>query len=95
VGLYPDGISPSGLLDAAGNVWEWTTSIRKDYPYRLDDGREKIDESSGRVVRGGSWLDNQDVARCAFRYNDFPVDRDVDLGFRCCVSPGSRFCEAP
>lgn len=56
VGQYsPQGDSPYGCADMAGNVWEWTRSHWKGYPYRAEDGREALDtgESTPRVVRGG------------------------------------------
>ena len=96
VGIFPGGHSPYEVADAVGNVWEWTSSLwgtdwrQPDfgYPYQPDDGRE--DTSPGdevaRVVRGGSWFDSQNFARCADRYWGFPSFSDVDYGFRC-VSP--------
>ena len=40
----------------AGNIWQWTSSIYKSYPYKPDDGRER-DTDSVRVKRGGSgWV---------------------------------------
>ena len=55
VGSHPGGASPYGVLDMAGNVWEWTSSLYRPYPYRPDDGREDPAARGARVNRGGSW----------------------------------------
>ncbi len=48
VGAFPSGASPFGVLDMAGNIWEWTQSLQASYPYRSDDGRNNM---QGYVAR--------------------------------------------
>jgi formylglycine-generating enzyme required for sulfatase activity len=89
VGKYsPQGDSPYGCADMAGNVWEWTRSIYKDYPYDATDGREDLDAEGHRVLRGGAFDDGSMVARCARRYEDRPDSWGRNYGFRIVVSPG-------
>lgn len=95
VGCFPGGDSRFGAADMAGNVWEWTRSrwgkrstSKPDYgyPYNKDDGREDLDGSDLRVVRGGSWSGSQKFARCAFRGWDVPAIFYSIIGFRAVVS---------
>jgi formylglycine-generating enzyme required for sulfatase activity len=82
-GVFPGGDTPEGLVDVTGNVWEWTSSAYRPYPYRGDDGREDAEAADARrVVRGGSWPFNRGYARCAYRYDLHPDSRGNDLGFR-------------
>ncbi|HLF27884.1 MAG TPA: SUMF1/EgtB/PvdO family nonheme iron enzyme [Anaerolineae bacterium] len=88
VGLYsPQGDSPYGAADMAGNVWEWCHSLFKPYPYAADDGREDESASGPRVLRGGAWISSGGLARCASRLDFHPDYRFVNFGFRVVVSP--------
>lgn len=53
VGRFPKGASPYGVLDMAGQVWEWTRSVHKPYPYNPKDGREEPAPADTVVARGG------------------------------------------
>ena len=66
--LVEGGDSPYGCADMAGNVWEWTSSLYKEYPYQAGDGREDPHSSNRRVLRGGSFDSVEGDARAAFRY---------------------------
>lgn len=86
VGIFPAGRNPFGLDDMAGNVWEWTSSRYETYPYNSVDGRENPAGPGRRVLRGGSWFDDEQNARCAYRYGDVPSLFFSDVGFRCALS---------
>jgi formylglycine-generating enzyme required for sulfatase activity len=93
VGQYPAGASPCGALDMAGNVWEWTGSLYRPYPYQSEDGRNSPDGEGLRVLRGGSWFNHRRLARCVFRYRNGPDRFLMGFGFRVVVSlSASGFC---
>ncbi|MBK8481416.1 MAG: formylglycine-generating enzyme family protein [Proteobacteria bacterium] len=95
VGSYPRGASPEGVLDLAGNVWEWVADAYGPYDQRVvrnprgpakpRPGAEAADGlgRQTRVVRGGSCCSYFSLPRTSNRLH-FPPDYvDVDLGFRC------------
>ncbi|MBI3763258.1 MAG: SUMF1/EgtB/PvdO family nonheme iron enzyme [Chloroflexi bacterium] len=88
VGLYsPAGDSLCGAADMAGNVWEWTNSLFRPYPYRADDGREDPAGAGPYVVRGGAWYYSRKLARCASREGLPPNYISPALGFRVAFTP--------
>jgi len=90
VGCFPSGVSPYGLLDMSGNVWEWTRSLYRNYPYSKDlKERENLKAGSNewRVLRGGSFDDYARLVRCACRVRISPVNGGSLIGFRIVLSP--------
>lgn len=89
VGSHEIGVSPYGVFDMTGNVWEWTSSLYQPYPYNQFDGRE--DDLQGlRVLRGGSWstlsYPISDNIRVSAR-NSAPQHYAFNnIGFRCALS---------
>ena len=86
VGSRPEAVSPYGVHEVAGNVWEWTADWYQPYdgsPHRDSDYGEKH-----KVLRGGSWLEVRDETapryfRCANRLHAPPNYIASNIGFRC------------
>ncbi len=78
VDTYPEGASPHGVMDMAGNVWEWQTNYDKD--------------NDLLALRGGSWDSNEGSARLSARPflahdSSAPYGAGSDLGFRVVALP--------
>jgi formylglycine-generating enzyme required for sulfatase activity len=88
--FMPAGDSPEGVADMIGNVWEWTATLFRPYPYDASDGRERRTGNGWRVLRGGSFVNDLYQARGYARLDgDFLFFNNV--GFRCAASlPGSQ-----
>lgn len=82
VGSFPAGASPHGLLDVAGNAWEWTASAPSE-----DDVGPGADPRVYRVVRGGSWMQPAELMRVTHRVWVAAGEHRSDLGLRCAYDP--------
>jgi formylglycine-generating enzyme required for sulfatase activity/uncharacterized caspase-like protein len=87
VGGFPTGVSPFGLYDMSGNVWEWTRSRYRLYPYQPSNDREdsRPTRNEMRVIRGGSF---QTKDPWAAQRNRGRQDETTDFtGFRLVIGP--------
>jgi iron(II)-dependent oxidoreductase len=95
VGSKPKGATPEGLLDMAGSMAEWTSSLYRPYPYDPRDGREDQSAAGERVTRGGDYV--FDVApeklSASFRggYSRRPDRGHRHIGFRCAMAREAPF----
>ncbi len=86
VGAFEAGVSPYGVYDMSGNVWEWTASWYMPYP-----GNKRITENYGkkyRTLKGGSWWDCSfyqcGISAPVYNRSFFsPKVKNSSFGFRC------------
>ncbi len=82
VGSLPEGASPYGVMDMAGNIWEWTADWYK--PYQGSTLQRDIFGETHKVIRGGGWNSYGELARTNERY-PLPPDKPYQCfaGARC------------
>lgn len=86
VGSFPQGASPYGLLDAAGNGWEWVSSAYRPYPYDAKDGREDLTQDMVRATRGGGHdarIEELTTTHRGRHVSRNPRGGHHNIGFRC------------
>ena len=86
VGSHAQGASPYGVLDMAGNVWQWTSSLYRPYPYRAGDGREDARSPEIRATRGGAhdWpAEGITATHRGGGLSRAPAAGHHNIGFRC------------
>jgi len=78
-GCFPLGVTPEGVHDLLGNLWEWTRSAFYPYPYNPNDGREAMHNPQAHtfVRRGSSYMDTYNVSPLSFRN---PWEPDTSTG---------------
>jgi formylglycine-generating enzyme required for sulfatase activity len=81
VGTFPQGASPYGVMDMAGNVWEWTDAWYQGYPQT--SFTSNYFGETYRVLRGGGWFSDAEQVRTTQRNANSPEAANDDIGFRC------------
>lgn len=90
VGQFPQGASPYGAHDMAGNLWEWVSDWYDPNYYRTSPPNvnpKGPETGDGHVLKGGGWAENLDFTRCANRLGGEPGS--LLRGFRCAMDAPS------
>jgi formylglycine-generating enzyme required for sulfatase activity len=92
VGSHPEGASPYGVLEMAGNAQEWLADWHDEeyHDHSVFSNPKGPDDGSFRVMRGGTFLDDPSVGRCAHRDGGYPISRKWIVGLRVVVTPGNH-----
>ncbi|MDO8753890.1 MAG: SUMF1/EgtB/PvdO family nonheme iron enzyme [Anaerolineales bacterium] len=98
VDIYPNGLSPYGLYDLAGNVFEWVSDWYSETFYLESPSANPTGPQNGdyRVVRGSSFESATSQISSAIRRFNEAGDSRRDIGFRCAVAqpqPVAPYCQ--
>lgn len=88
-GGYPGGASPYGVLDMAGNVWDWVSDFYDENYYMTSPKINPLGPQTGmnKVIRGACWVNNPNQLRVANRFYAAGFLNYDDISFRCAASP--------
>ena len=80
VGLYLSGATHQGVLDMAGNVWEWCLNTEKNLESQESVCLDDLD--SPREIRGGAWFNGEELLQSSVRYWYSPDNSGNGIGIR-------------
>lgn len=86
---YPVGkkiVNPLGLFDMSGNVWEWCWDWFDRYQMTLQKDPKGTVSGKYKIIRGGSWKDDENSMRVSNRGKIEPDVRLDDIGFRVVIN---------
>lgn len=90
VGSYPDGVSPYGALDMAGNAWQWVADFYQGDYYRFSPSLNPAGPAYGPppseatgVLRGGAWNNDRRAVRSSYRLGYFQRHVGFEATIRC------------
>jgi formylglycine-generating enzyme required for sulfatase activity len=88
VGAFRGCMSPYGVVDMAGSMWEWCSDRYGENYYAESESRDPTGPTAGNrhVMRGGAWMSQRLWLRAAYRAKRSPTSRNLDHGFRCAYS---------
>jgi len=95
VGLYPEGATPEGVFDLAGNTKEWSLSLHQDALVRPSKERDDPEASGLRMARGGGCFSPVDALVCTYRQPFEPASGATDMGFRVVSEAAAKPAPAP
>lgn len=85
IGSYPKGASPYGVMDLAGNVWEWTNDWYDWTYYQSSPKLNPMGPETGyqKIVKGGAWDYSANVMTISYNSDHAPQEFKSSFGFRC------------
>jgi formylglycine-generating enzyme required for sulfatase activity len=92
VDAFPQGVSPFGVFNMSGNVWEWVSDWYGPYPSDSSSSPSGSDSGTRRGLRGGAWdIGLPAMHRCRYREARWPRHRHDAFGFRCAVDADKAY----